>query len=135
MHGRSDSTLKPGGVRIGTSEIYRQVENIEFITEGVVVGQKWKNDERIILFVTTKDDIELDASKVLQIRKIIKERCSPKHVPAKVIRVPEIPKTKSGKVVELAVRNVINGIKVDNLEALSNPESLKFFENISQLRE
>jgi len=135
MHGRSDSTLKPGGVRIGTSEIYRQVENIEFITEGVVVGQKWKNDERIILFVTTKDDIELDASKVLQIKKIIKERCSPKHVPAKVIKVPEIPKTKSGKVVELAVRNVINGIKIDNLEILSNPESLKFFENISQLRE
>ena len=127
--------MKPGGVRIGTSEIYRQVENIEFITEGVVVGQKWKNDERIILFVTTKDDIELDASKVLQIRRIIKERCSPKHVPAKVIRVPEIPKTKSGKVVELAVRNIVNGIKVDNLEALSNPESLKFFENISQLRE
>ena len=101
----------------------------------MVVGQKWKNDERIILFVTTKDDIELDASKVLQIKKIIKERCSPKHVPAKVIKVPEIPKTKSGKVVELAVRNVINGIKIDNLEILSNPESLKFFENISQLRE
>jgi len=133
MHGRSDSTLKPGGVRIGTSEIYRQVENIDFVTEGLVVGQRWKNDERIILFVTTKNNIDLDEVKIQHIKKIIRERCSPKHVPTKIIKVPEIPRTKSGKIVELAVKNVINGIKVNNIEALSNPESLRFFENISQL--
>jgi len=133
MHGRSDSTLKPGGVRIGTSEIYRQVENIDFVTEGLVVGQRWENDERIILFVTTKNNIDLDETRIQHIKKIIRERCSPKHVPAKIIKVPEIPRTKSGKIVELAVKNVINGIKVNNIEALSNPESLRFFENISQL--
>jgi len=133
MHGRSDSTLKPGGVRIGTSEIYRQVENIDFVTEGLVVGQRWENDERIILFVTTKNNIDLDETRIQHIKKIIRERCSPKHVPAKIIKVPEIPRTKSGKIVELAVKNVINGIKVNNIEALSNPESLSFFENISQL--
>jgi acetoacetyl-CoA synthetase len=133
MHGRSDSTLKPGGVRIGTSEIYRQVENIDFVTEGLVVGQRWENDERIILFVTTKNNAELDEAKIQHIKEIIRERCSPKHVPAKIIKVPEIPRTKSGKIVELAVKNVINGIKVNNIEALSNPESLSFFENISQL--
>jgi len=133
MHGRSDSTLKPGGVRIGTSEIYRQVENIDFVTEGLVVGQRWKNDERIILFVTTKNNSDLDEEKIQHIKKIIRERCSPKHVPAKIIKVPEIPRTKSGKIVELAVKNVINGIKVNNIEALSNPQSLKFFENLSQL--
>ena len=133
MYGRSDATLKPGGVRIGTSEIYRQVESIDFITEGLVVGQKWKNDERIILFITTKDNIKLDEDKISYIKKIIKERCSPKHVPAKVIKVPEIPKTKSGKIVELAVRNIINGLKVNNVEILSNPDCLKYFKNISQL--
>jgi len=98
MHGRSDSTLKPGGVRIGTSEIYRQVENIDFVTEGLVVGQRWKNDERIILFVTTKNNSDLDEEKIQHIKKIIRERCSPKHVPAKIIKVPEIPRTKSGKI-------------------------------------
>ena len=134
MHGRSDSTLKPGGVRIGTSEIYRQVENIDFVTEGLVVGQRWKNDERIILFVTTKNNADLDEEKIQHIKKIIRERCSPKHVPAKIIKVPEIPRTKSGKIVELAVKNVINGIKVNNIESLSNPESLKFFENILELK-
>ncbi|MEK9918835.1 MAG: acetoacetate--CoA ligase, partial [Pelagibacteraceae bacterium] len=118
MHGRSDSTLKPGGVRIGTSEIYRQVENIDFVTEGLVVGQRWENDERIILFVTTKNNADLDEAKIQHIKKIIRERCSPKHVPAKIIKVPEIPRTKSGKIVELAVKNVINGIKVNNIEAL-----------------
>ncbi len=133
MHGRSDSTLKPGGVRIGTSEIYRQVENIDFVTEGLVVGQRWENDERIILFVTTKNNADLDEAKIQHIKKIIRERCSPKHVPAKIIKVPEIPRTKSGKIVELAVKNVINGIKVNNIEALSNPESLKYFENILEL--
>ena len=134
MHGRSDSTLKPGGVRIGTSEIYRQVENIDFVTEGLVVGQRWKNDERIILFVTTKNNADLDEEKIQHIKKIIRERCSPKHVPTKIIKVPEIPRTKSGKIVELAVKNVINGIKVNNIESLSNPESLKFFENILELK-
>ena len=97
------------------------------------MGQRWKNDERIILFVTTKNNSDLDEEKIQHIKKIIRERCSPKHVPAKIIKVPEIPRTKSGKIVELAVKNVINGIKVNNIEALSNPQSLKFFENLSQL--
>ena len=109
MRGRSDTTLNPGGVRIGTSEIYQQVEDIDFITEGLVVGQDHENDVRIILFVKTKKNQELDDQKIKSIKIKIRENCSPKHVPAIIIKVPEIPKTKSGKIVELAVKKVING--------------------------
>ena len=130
MRGRSDSTLNPGGVRIGTSEIYQQVESIEFITEGLVVGQDFKNDNRIVLFVTTQNNIELNKEKIDFIKMKIRKNCSPKHVPSLVFKVPEIPRTKSGKIVEIAVRNIINGKKIDNLQAIANPDCLKLFENI-----
>ncbi len=134
MRGRSDATLNPGGVRIGTSEIYQQVEDIDFITEGLVVGQDFKDDVRIILFVTTKNNQELNEEKIKIIKSKIRTNCSPKHVPSLVIKTPEIPRTKSGKIVELAVRNIINGETINNKEAIANPESLKFFENLSQLK-
>ncbi|OUV60699.1 MAG: acetoacetate--CoA ligase [Candidatus Pelagibacter sp. TMED128] len=134
LSGRSDATLNPGGVRIGTAEIYQQVENIDFVTEGLVVGQNFDNDERIILFVTTKNNKKLDDKKIRFIKDIIRRNCSPKHVPSKVIKVPEIPRTKSGKIVELAVRNIINGKPINNKEAIANPKSLNFFENLLQLK-
>ena len=134
IRGRSDATLNPGGVRIGTAEIYQQVENIEFITEGLVVGQNFKNDVRIILFVTTKNNENLDDSKIKTIRSVIRRNCSPKHVPAKIIKTPEIPRTKSGKIVELAVKKIINGEKINNIEAIANPGSLDFFKNLSILK-
>jgi len=134
MRGRSDATLNPGGVRIGTSEIYQQVENIDFITEGLVVGQNYNDDIRIVLFIKTKDDKEIDEEKIKLIKLKIKKNCSPKHVPSIIIKVPEIPRTKSGKIVELAVKKVINGEKLNNLEAIANPESLNFFKNLPQLK-
>jgi len=133
MRGRSDATLNPGGVRIGTAEIYQQVEDIDFITEGLVVGQDYNDDVRIILFVTTKNNQDLDEVKIKLIKSRIRKNCSPKHVPAIVIRVPEIPRTKSGKIVELAVKQIINGENINNREAIANPEALKFFENLPQL--
>ena len=134
MRGRSDSTLNPGGVRIGTSEIYQQVEGIDFITEGLVVGQDFKDDVRIILFVTTKDNQELNEEKVKLIKSRIRVNCSPKHVPSLIIKVPAIPRTKSGKIVELAVRKVIHGESINNKEAIANPEVLEYFENLPQLK-
>ena len=134
MRGRSDATLNPGGVRIGTSEIYQQVEDIDFITEGLVVGQDFDDDVRIILFITTKNNQEIDDEKIKLIKSRIRKNCSPKHVPAIIIKVPEIPRTKSGKIVELAVRQIINGEKINNKEAIANPESLQFFEKLPQLK-
>jgi len=134
MRGRSDATLNPGGVRIGTSEIYQQVEDIDFITEGLVVGQNYNNDVRIVLFITTKDNKEINEEKIILIKSKIKKNCSPKHVPSIIIKVPEIPRTKSGKIVELAVKKVINGEELNNLEAISNPESLNFFKNLKELK-
>ena len=134
MRGRSDATLNPGGVRIGTSEIYQQVENIDFITEALVVGQDYKDDIRIILFVTTKNNKELNDKKITLIKTKIRKNCSPKHVPTLIIKVPEIPRTKSGKIVELAVRKVLNGEEIDNKEAIANPESLNFYKNLEQLK-
>ncbi|MDA8618540.1 acetoacetate--CoA ligase [Candidatus Pelagibacter bacterium] len=134
MRGRSDATLNPGGVRIGTAEIYQQVEDIDFITEGLVVGQDYNDDVRIILFVTTKNDEELDDERIKSIKSRIRKNCSPKHVPSIIIKVPEIPRTKSGKIVELAVRKIIHGEAINNKEAIANPEVLKYFENIPQLK-
>ena len=134
LSGRSDATLNPGGVRIGTSEIYQQVESIEFITEGLVVGQKYKDDVRIILFVTTKKNKDLDEEKIKLIKSKIRKNCSPKHVPSIVIKTPEIPRTKSGKIVELAVKKIIDGEKINNKEAIANPQSLAFFKNLPQLK-
>jgi len=134
MRGRSDATLNPGGVRIGTAEIYQQVENIDFITEGLVVGQDYDDDVRIVLFITTKNDEELDNEKIKTIKSRIRKNCSPKHVPSVIIKVPEIPKTKSGKIVELAVRKIIHGETINNKESIANPESLNFFKNLPQLK-
>ncbi len=134
MRGRSDATLNPGGVRIGTAEIYQQVEDIDFITEGLVIGQDYNDDVRVVLFVTTKNNEELDDEKIKSIKSRIRKNCSPKHVPSIIIKVPEIPRTKSGKIVELAVRRVIHGETINNKDAIANPESLKFFENLSQLK-
>ena len=133
MRGRSDSTLNPGGVRIGTAEIYQQVEDIDFITEGLVIGQDYNDDVRVILFVTTKNNEELNDEKIKSIKSRIRKNCSPKHVPSIIIKVPEIPRTKSGKIVELAVRQIVNGEKINNKEAIANPEALKFYENLPQL--
>jgi acetoacetyl-CoA synthetase len=134
IRGRSDATLNPGGVRIGTAEIYQQVENIDFITEGLVVGQNFDNDVRIVLFVTTKNNEELDEKKINLIKSMIRKNCSPKHVPAKIIKTPEIPRTKSGKIVELAVRKIINGEEINNIEAIANPNSLDFFKDLNVLK-
>jgi acetoacetyl-CoA synthetase len=134
VSGRSDATLNPGGVRIGTSEIYQQVENIDFITEGLVVGQDYHDDVRIILFVTTKNNEDLDDKKIKLIKTRIRKNCSPKHVPAIIVRVPEIPKTKSGKIVELAVKKVIDGEELNNKEAIANPDSLKYFIHLKELK-
>ena len=134
MRGRSDATLNPGGVRIGTAEIYQQVEDIDFITEALVVGQDYNDDVRVILFVTTKNNKELDDEKIKLIKSKIRKNCSPKHVPAIIIKVPEIPRTKSGKIVELAVRKVIHRQTIDNKEAIANPKALEYFENLIQLK-
>ena len=134
MRGRSDTTLNPGGVRIGTSEIYQQVEDIEYITEGLVVGQDYNDDVRIILFVTTKNNQELNEEKIKLIKSKIRKNCSPKHVPSLVIKVPAIPRTKSGKIVELAVKKLIHGETINNKEAIANPEALKYFKNLPQLK-
>jgi acetoacetyl-CoA synthetase len=134
MRGRSDATLNPGGVRIGTSEIYQQVEDIDFITEGLVVGQNYKNDERIILFVTTKENKELNDEQIGLVKARIRKNCSPKHVPSVIIKVPEIPRTKSGKIVVLAVRKIINGEVMNNKESIANPGSLNYFKNLKELR-
>ena len=134
ISGRSDATLNPGGVRIGTAEIYQQVESIDFITEGLVVGHNYKNDVRIVLFLTTKKNQYLSEENIKLIKDKIRKNCSPKHVPSLIIKVPEIPRTKSGKIVELAVRKIINGEEINNKEAIANPDSLNFFKNLPQLQ-
>ena len=134
MRGRSDATLNPGGVRIGTSEIYQQVEGIDFITEGLVVGQNYEDDVRIILFVTTKDNKKLDGEKIKLIKTKIKKNCSPKHVPSIILKVPEIPRTKSGKIVEIAVKKIINGEELNNKESIANIDSLNYFKNLKELK-
>ncbi len=128
--GRSDSTLNPGGVRIGTAEIYRQVEKINFVRESLVVGQKYNDDIRIILFVVLNLKKKLKNKDIDFIKREIKKNCSPKHVPNIVIEIPEIPRTKSGKIVELAVKKALHGEKIENLQALSNPNSINFFKRL-----
>ena len=130
IYGRSDATLKPGGVRIGTSEIYRQVESFDEIQESIVIGQNYKNDVRIILFVKLSYQAKLDDELINKIKKKIRINCSPRHVPSKIISCPDIPRTKSNKIVEISVRKIINGEKVDNIEALANPSSLEFFRQL-----
>ena len=134
IHGRSDSTLKPGGVRIGTAEIYRQVQDIEEVLESVVVGQNWDNDIRVILFVKLRDNLMLDQALIDKIKKHIRAKASPRHVPAKVIQVRDIPRTKNGKIVELAVKAVIHNQTVDNQQAIANPEALQYYRNLPELQ-
>lgn len=133
MHGRSDSVLNPGGVRIGTSEIYRVVEKLPEIVESIVVGQDWEDDTRIVLFVRLRDGCALDADLERRIRRAIRSGASPRHVPAALLAVSDIPRTRSGKIVELAVRDVIHGREVANVDALANPEALEEFRNRPEL--
>ncbi len=133
IYGRSDATLNPGGVRIGTSEIYRIISEINFIKDSIIIGQNWKGDQRIILFIELNDKEELSTSMKEEIRIRIKQNSSPKHVPSKIIAVEEIPYTVSGKKVELAVKKIVEGEKVENKDALQNPLALKYFKNIQEL--
>ncbi|HEX6415014.1 MAG TPA: acetoacetate--CoA ligase [Burkholderiales bacterium] len=133
IYGRSDAVLNPGGVRIGTAEIYRQVESLDQIVESLVIGQDWEGDVRVVLFVKLKDGLTLDESLSSQIKKRIRDNNTPRHVPAKILQVADIPRTKSGKIVELAVRDVVHGRQVKNIEALANPEALEHFRNRSEL--
>jgi acetoacetyl-CoA synthetase len=135
IYGRSDAVLNPGGVRIGTAEIYRQVEQLEDVVESLVIGQEWQDDVRVVLFVKLQDGMRLDDPLVNRIKKRIRENTTPRHVPAKVLQVHDIPRTKSGKIVELAVREVVHGRPVKNLEALANPEALENFRDRPELRE
>ena len=135
IHGRSDAVLNPGGVRIGTAEIYRQVEGLDEVVESIAVGQRWEDDVRVVLFVVLRDGVDLDDELVARIRRVIRENTTPRHVPAKVLSVPEIPRTRSGKIVELAVRSVIHDETVRNTEALANPEALEHFRRRPELDE
>jgi acetoacetyl-CoA synthetase len=134
IYGRSDATLNPGGVRIGTAEIYRQVENIPEVIDSLVVGQDWEDDVRVILFLKLREGIQLDDGLIAKIRKTIRENTTPRHVPAKIIPVADIPYTISGKKVELAVRKVLHKQEVRNRDALANPEALDIFRDLAELQ-
>jgi acetoacetyl-CoA synthetase len=134
IHGRSDATLNPGGVRIGTAEIYRQVEQLEAVQESIVIGQDWDNDVRVVLFVILKQGRQLDDTLRDAIKRQIRQGASPRHVPARIVAVADIPRTKSGKITELAVRDVVHGREVKNKEALANPEALDLFRDLPELR-
>ena len=133
IHGRSDATLNPGGVRIGTAEIYRQVEKLDEVVESLVIGQDWERDVRVVLFVKLRDGLTLDDALVDRIKQTIRANTTPRHVPARVLQVADIPRTKSGKIVELAVRNVVHGRPVRNIEALANPEALAHYADRPEL--
>jgi len=133
VFGRSDATLNPGGVRIGTAEIYRQVEQLDEVVEGLVIGQDFEGDVRVVLFVVLRPGRTLDDALVDRIRRQIRASTTPRHVPAKVVQVPDIPRTKSGKIVELAVRDVVHGRAIKNKEALANPEALEHFRDRVEL--
>jgi len=133
LYGRSDAVLNPGGVRIGTAEIYRQVERLDEVVESLAIGQAWENDVRIVLFVRLRDGLALDEQLAERIRREIRSHATPRHVPARIVQVPDIPRTRSGKIVELAVRNVVHGLPVKNLEALANPEALAHFASRPEL--
>ena len=131
--GRSDATLNPGGVRIGTAEIYRQVEKLPEVLESICVAQDWDGDVRVVLFVRLREGQVLDDAMQARIRKVIRDNTTPRHVPAKILAVPDIPRTISGKIVELAVRNVIHGKPVKNTDALANPQALEHFRDRVEL--
>ncbi|TIP52165.1 MAG: acetoacetate--CoA ligase, partial [Mesorhizobium sp.] len=133
IHGRSDATLNPGGVRIGTAEIYNQVEQMPEILEALCIGQDFDNDVRVVLFVRLAADVSLSEDLEKRIRARIRSGASPRHVPARIVAVTDIPRTKSGKITELAVRDVVHGRAVKNKEALANPEALELFRDLPQL--
>ncbi len=135
VYGRSDATLNPGGVRIGTAEIYRQVETFDEVLEAIVIGQDWQGDVRVVLFVRMAEDVELTDDLIKQIKTRVRQNCTPRHVPAKVVAVADIPRTKSGKITELAVRDIVHGRAVKNQEALANPEALDLYQDILVLSE
>jgi acetoacetyl-CoA synthetase len=134
IYGRSDTVLNPGGVRIGTAEIYRQVEQVDEVLESLVIGQKWDYDVRVVLFVRLRDGLALDDELRDRINKQIRSNATPRHVPARIVQVSDIPRTKSGKIVELAVRDVVHGREVKNREALANAEALEQFRDRPELR-
>jgi acetoacetyl-CoA synthetase len=134
IHGRSDATLNPGGVRIGTAEIYRQVEKLPEVLESLAVGQEWDNDVRVILFVRLRPELQLDEALSKLIKSTIRSNTTPRHVPAKIIQVQDLPRTRSGKITELAVRQVIHNRPVKNTDALANPEALQLYANLPELQ-
>lgn len=135
IHGRSDAVLNPGGVRIGTAEIYRQVEKVPAVFESIAIGQKWQDDVRIILFVRLQDGKVLNEDLINEIKHSIRSNTTPRHVPSKIIQVTDIPRTISGKIVEVAVKKVVEGLPVNNTEALANPEALELFKKLPELQE
>jgi len=135
IYGRSDATLNPGGVRIGTAEIYRHVEQLEEVVESIVVGQDWQDDVRVVLFVVLQAGRDLDDELTARIRQTVRDKCTPRHVPSKVVQVADIPRTKSGKIVELAVREVVHNRPVKNLHSLANPEALELYRDLAQLQD
>ena len=128
------ATLNPGGVRLGTAEIYSVVEKFKEVKESIVVGQSWDNDVRIILFVVLSKNNKLDENLISKLKTTIRYEASPRHVPAKIIAVNDIPRTKNGKIVEVAVKNIIDGNKINNIEALSNPSALNEYKNLIELK-
>jgi acetoacetyl-CoA synthetase len=134
IYGRSDATLNPGGVRIGTAEIYSQVEKLDEVLESLVIGQDWQKDTRVVLFVKLREGLTLDDALARRIKEVIRQNTTPRHVPAKILQVGDIPRTKSNKIVELAVRNIVHGQPVKNVEALANPEALEHFRNRAELK-
>jgi acetoacetyl-CoA synthetase len=133
IFGRSDATLNPGGVRIGTSEIYRVVENLNYIEDSLVIGQDWEGDQRVVLFLKLKNDKKITDERILNIRILIKKHCSPRHVPSIILPINDIPYTINGKKVEVAVKKVIDGEEVTNKDVLANPDSLELYKNIPEL--
>ncbi len=135
IHGRSDATLNPGGVRIGTAEIYNQVEQMPEVAEALCIGQDWDKDVRVVLFVRLAGGVALDDDLKARIKAKIRTGATPRHVPAKIVAVRDIPRTKSGKIVELAVRDIVHGREVKNREALANPEALELYHDIAELHQ
>ncbi len=134
IYGRSDTVLNPGGVRIGTAEIYRQVEKLPDVVESLVIGQNWDSDVRVVLFVRLREGLVLNEALIVRIKQTIRDNTTPRHVPAKIVQVADIPRTKNNKIVELAVRNVVHGEPVKNIEALANPEALEYFRGRPELQ-
>jgi len=134
IYGRSDAVLNPGGVRIGTAEIYRQVESFEEVVEALVIGQRWNSDVRVVLFLRLREGVTLNDDLQTRLKSHIREQTTPRHVPARIVQVSDIPRTRSGKIVELAVGKVVHGESIDNIEALANPEALDLFANLPELQ-